>query len=181
MPTGSEARAGNCRQRLRQRSAAEAVVAARNRTDLPAQEESRSSGGTGRPRTAAIPTALDRGAHHRLAGKPPAFGGALRQFVYQKPLAGFGGRYRYLQKRVLAICLVVWRRNPFGFVSEPHPFACSSLVRGGVRSAASAGQVAQRPDQAPYRERRKFNKSCCCCRLRLLKFWMTAFASEPSL
>jgi hypothetical protein len=43
-PTAAEAGAGDCRQSLRQRPSAEAVAAAWDRTSLPTQEESRSTG-----------------------------------------------------------------------------------------------------------------------------------------
>src|SRR6266571_4464438 len=76
-PTAAEAGARDCRQSLRQRSAAQAVATARNRTDLPAQEESRSSGHAGWSRAAAVSAPLDRRAYHRLVGELPALGCAL--------------------------------------------------------------------------------------------------------
>ncbi len=75
--TTAEAGARDRRQSLRQRSAAKAVAAARHRTDLPAQEESRSSGDTGWSRVTTISTPLDRRTNHRLVGELPAPGGAL--------------------------------------------------------------------------------------------------------
>ena len=73
----AEAGARDRRQSLRQRSAAKAVAAARHRTDLPAQEESRSSGDTGWSRVTAVSTPLDRRTNHRLVGELPTPGGAL--------------------------------------------------------------------------------------------------------
>src|SRR5271170_3904249 len=77
-PSAAEAAAGDCRQSLRQRSVAEAFAAARDRTDLPAQKESRPACHAGWSRTAALQKALDRGTDQRLARELPALGRALR-------------------------------------------------------------------------------------------------------
>src|SRR5260370_40628591 len=84
-PAAAEARAGDCRQSLRQRSLAKAVAAAWHRADLPAQEESCSSGDTGWSRVAAVSATLDCRTHHRLAGKLPALGRALRPLAPNLP------------------------------------------------------------------------------------------------
>src|SRR5207245_1840952 len=49
-PSAAKADARDCRQSLRQRSTAEALAAAWNRTDLSAQKKSCSAGNAGRPR-----------------------------------------------------------------------------------------------------------------------------------
>ena len=59
-----------------------ALAAARNRTDLPAQEESRPSGHPGRTSLATLPAAMDRGTHSCLAGKLPTLGCTLRPFAH---------------------------------------------------------------------------------------------------
>jgi len=81
-PSTAETAAGDCRQSLRQRSAAEAFAAAWNRTDLPTQEESRSPGHPRWPSPAAIQKAMDCRTDQRLARQFPTFGGALRPFTH---------------------------------------------------------------------------------------------------
>ncbi len=65
------------RRRLRQRLVAGAAGPARNPTDRAASLESQEASDARRPSPAAVSAALDRRAHHRLAGEFPALGRAL--------------------------------------------------------------------------------------------------------
>jgi hypothetical protein len=76
-----EAGTGDYRQSIRQRSAAHSFAASRDRTDLPAQEESRSSGHAGWPSATPVPKTLGDRTHDRLARKLPALGSTLRPFA----------------------------------------------------------------------------------------------------
>jgi hypothetical protein len=109
-PSAAKADARDCRQSLRQRSAAGALAAARNRTDLPAQEESRSAGNPGWTSLATLPAAMDRGTHQCLVGELPTFGRALRPFADN--LWCFFS-YRLLHDRLTEGCAIasrtVWR------------------------------------------------------------------------
>src|SRR5579863_7026322 len=124
-PTEAETGAGDCRQSLRQRSAAKAVAAARNRTDLPAQEESRSSGNAGWSRVTAVSTPLDRRTHYRLAGKLPPFSHPLRPFTPN--LQGVLS-YRLLHDRLKEGCAIAssliccrWVPNTDSHSHHPRP------------------------------------------------------------
>jgi hypothetical protein len=106
-PSAAKADARDCRQSLRQRSAAGALAAARNRTDLPAQEESRSAGNPGWTSLATLPAAMDRGTHQCLVGELPTFGRALRPFADN--LWCFFS-YRLLHDRLTESCAIASRR-----------------------------------------------------------------------
>src|SRR6267142_3098135 len=105
----------DCRQSLRQRSAAGALAAARNRTDLSTQEESRSAGNPGRTSLATLQAAMDRGTHQCLAGKLPTPGGALRSLSHDlwRVLS-----YRLLHDRLTKGCAIAssqLKRSPASF------------------------------------------------------------------
>jgi hypothetical protein len=75
----------------------------RERTDLPAQKQSRSASDAGWPSLAAIPAAMDRGTHQRLAGKLPALGCPLRPFAHNLRCVH---SYRLLHDRLTGGCTI---------------------------------------------------------------------------
>ena len=76
-----EAGTGDYRQSVRQRSAAHSFAASRDRTDLSAQEESRSCGHARWPSAAPASKTLGDRTRDRLARKIPALGSTLRPFA----------------------------------------------------------------------------------------------------
>ncbi len=111
----AEARAGDCRQSLRQRSVARAAGTARNRTDRAASLQPQETGDARWPSAAAVPASLDRRTHQRLARKLPPLGGALRSIAHDLSRVF---SYRLLHDRLTEGCAIAskhlgsWLRCP---------------------------------------------------------------------
>src|SRR5271169_6633308 len=104
----AETAAGNRRQSVRQRSAARALAATRDRTDLPAQKESRAARNAGWPSAAALQETMDRRTYQRLGREFSTPGGALRSLSHDlwRVLS-----YRLLHDRLTEGCAIASRSN----------------------------------------------------------------------
>ena len=92
-----------------------ALAATRDRTDLPAQEESRPARDAGWPSAAALQETMDRRTHQRLAREFSPSGGALRSLSHDlwRVLS-----YRLLHDRLTEGCAIASREVALRFLGR---------------------------------------------------------------